>query len=110
MVFAEPSHIRMGPPRPGELLTGLLPGDQLLMVNGRSVGEMTREELLAVIQNSGVSVTLVVKTVPELAEFCNQRNAMGVGDEIQLAKSPSLHPEVALRMRIHHCRQSFAGD
>ena len=50
VVFAEPTEVRYGPPRPSEIRTSLLPGDQLIMVNGRSVESIGREELLSLIQ------------------------------------------------------------
>lgn len=40
-------------PRPEELRTGLLPGDELLAVNGVPVAEMSREHLQAMLRESG---------------------------------------------------------
>lgn len=79
IVFAEPTEVRHGPPRPNEIRNSLLPGDQLLMVNGRSVDSIGREELLALIQNSGATVELTVRAMPELAELCD-RSQPGVRD------------------------------
>lgn len=50
VVFVEPTEVRYGPPRPNEIRSSLLPGDQLIMVNGRPVESMGREELLRLIQ------------------------------------------------------------
>lgn len=50
VVFAEPTEVRCGPPRPSDIRAGLLPGDQLVKMNGRSVESLGREELLAIIQ------------------------------------------------------------
>ena len=70
VVFAEPCEFRSGPPRPSDLVGGLLPGDQLLEVNNKPVQSMTRDELLGEVQNSGSEIKLKVRAVPELAEFC----------------------------------------
>ncbi|KAI1733242.1 myosin head (motor domain) domain-containing protein [Ditylenchus destructor] len=70
VVFAEPCEFRSGPPRPSDLIGGLLPGDQLLEVNNKPVQSMTRDELLEEVQNSGSEIRLKVRAVPELAEFC----------------------------------------
>ncbi|RCN24812.1 hypothetical protein ANCCAN_29485, partial [Ancylostoma caninum] len=53
VVFAEPSDVRAGPPRPDDLKNGLLPGDQLIKVDGRSVDAMSREELQNAVRNAG---------------------------------------------------------
>lgn len=70
VVFAEPCEFRSGPPRPSDLIGGLLPGDQLIEVNNKPVQLMTRDELLEEVQNSGSEIRLKVRAVPELAEFC----------------------------------------
>lgn len=49
--------------------TGLLPGDRLLEVNGVSVADRSREEIVELIKASGTTVSLRVQTVPELAEL-----------------------------------------
>lgn len=49
-IFAEPTKLRCGPPRPSEIRTTLLPGDQLIMVNGCIVDNLGRDELIALIQ------------------------------------------------------------
>ncbi|KAI6206910.1 hypothetical protein M3Y94_00968700 [Aphelenchoides besseyi] len=73
VVFAEPSDSpRSGPPRPSDLLNGLLPGDVLLAVNGRPVNQMKREELLESIHSAGSTVQLRVRVVAELAELCGR--------------------------------------
>uniref|UniRef100_A0A915BBY9 Uncharacterized protein n=1 Tax=Parascaris univalens TaxID=6257 RepID=A0A915BBY9_PARUN len=86
VVFAEPTEVRCGPPRPSDIRTGLLPGDQLVKMNGRSVESLGREELLAIIQNSGDQVELTVRAMPELAELCDrtQRGVRDTGDSLML--------------------------
>uniref|UniRef100_F1KQF8 Myosin-XVIIIa n=1 Tax=Ascaris suum TaxID=6253 RepID=F1KQF8_ASCSU len=86
VVFAEPTEVRCGPPRPSDIRAGLLPGDQLVKMNGRSVESLGREELLAIIQNSGDQVELTVRAMPELAELCDrtQRGVRDTGDSLML--------------------------
>ncbi|KHN75127.1 Unconventional myosin-XVIIIa [Toxocara canis] len=86
VVFAEPAEVRSGPPRPNEIRTSLLPGDQLVKVNGRPVESLGREELLALIQNSGNKVELTVRAMPELAELCDrkERGVRDTGDSLML--------------------------
>jgi myosin-18 len=75
VVFAEPIEQRSGPPRPSDLLNGLLPGDQLLEVDGRPVAQLHRDQLLQSIQNAQQTIKLKVRVVPELAELCGRSNA-----------------------------------
>uniref|UniRef100_A0A914C202 Myosin XVIIIA n=1 Tax=Acrobeloides nanus TaxID=290746 RepID=A0A914C202_9BILA len=86
IVFAEPNEIRPGPPRPNDLATGLLPGDQLLEVEGVAVQALSREELLKLIQNAGKTLRVKVRAVPELVELCgrSQRGVRDEGDSLQL--------------------------
>ncbi|CAL4123944.1 unnamed protein product, partial [Meganyctiphanes norvegica] len=56
IVFAEPGAIGRAN------VTGLLPGDRLLQVNGISVETKTRDEIIELIKASPDSVTLVVST------------------------------------------------
>ncbi|KAH7731033.1 Myosin head [Aphelenchoides avenae] len=72
VVFAEPADVLPGPPRPSDLVSCLLPGDQLLQVEGEDVETLSREELQKVIQNAGNSLRLRVRSVPELAELCGK--------------------------------------
>uniref|UniRef100_A0A915E5W6 Uncharacterized protein n=1 Tax=Ditylenchus dipsaci TaxID=166011 RepID=A0A915E5W6_9BILA len=74
IVFAEPNQIKSGPPRPSDLAS-ILPGDQLLEINGKSIHSMTRDELLHQIQNSGQQIQVKVRAVPELAELCRGGSA-----------------------------------
>lgn len=66
VIFAEP--IQVG----AQNTTGLIPGDQLLEVNGKNVTQMTRDEVIAFIQKSGNSVTLKVRPLPELSELTSK--------------------------------------
>lgn len=58
-----------GLPSTSQIETGLLPGDQLLQVNGQSVEALTRDEVIKLIRDSADSVTLVVRPVAELSEL-----------------------------------------
>lgn len=51
-----------------------MPGDQLLEVNGRLVNEMTRDEIIQEIEQSGSQILVRVRAMPELAEFCCQQS------------------------------------
>uniref|UniRef100_A0A1I7S251 Unconventional myosin-XVIIIa n=1 Tax=Bursaphelenchus xylophilus TaxID=6326 RepID=A0A1I7S251_BURXY len=82
LVFAEPVDHLNGPPRPSDLLNGLLPGDQLLQVEGRDVNRLKRDELLTLIQEAGQSIRLRVQVVPELAELATKTAVSG--DQLQL--------------------------
>lgn len=63
VVFAEPSSLGKTND------TGLLPGDRLLEVNGVSVENKPREEIIELIRSSQEVVILKVQTVPELREL-----------------------------------------
>ncbi|CAD5218895.1 unnamed protein product [Bursaphelenchus okinawaensis] len=80
LIFAEPVDHLNGPPRPGDLLNGLLPGDQLLEVEGYDVNKLKRDDLLKLIQEAGQSIRLRVQVVPELAELASKSG----GDELHL--------------------------
>uniref|UniRef100_A0A1I7XSV6 PDZ domain-containing protein n=1 Tax=Heterorhabditis bacteriophora TaxID=37862 RepID=A0A1I7XSV6_HETBA len=85
VVFAEPTEIRSGPPRPDDIRSGLMPGDQLVEVEGRRVEFMSREELNETVRNAGQTIELVVKAMPELAEFCDRRRGVrDGGDQLML--------------------------
>ncbi|KAK5969195.1 Myosin-XVIIIa, partial [Trichostrongylus colubriformis] len=86
VVFAEPSNLRTGPPRPDDVKNGLLPGDQLIKVDGKSVDAMSRDELHNAVRSAGDQIVLEVKSVPELAEFCDRKHRQSGGrvDDDQL--------------------------
>uniref|UniRef100_A0A1I8ADS9 Myosin motor domain-containing protein n=1 Tax=Steinernema glaseri TaxID=37863 RepID=A0A1I8ADS9_9BILA len=86
IVFAEPCDVRAGPPRPSDMVSGLLPGDELLEVNSKRVSQMSREQLLAEIRNAGSSIELVVRTVPEFSELTSTRK--GNFDDSALLDAP----------------------
>uniref|UniRef100_A0A7E4ZSW7 Myosin-XVIIIa n=1 Tax=Panagrellus redivivus TaxID=6233 RepID=A0A7E4ZSW7_PANRE len=79
-VFADPTVIRSGPPRPSDIVNGMLPGDELVEVNGYAVATMSREDLQEVIASSGNEIRLKVRTVPELTHLCG-RSKRGIRDE-----------------------------
>ncbi|VDM55286.1 unnamed protein product [Angiostrongylus costaricensis] len=82
VVFAEPSEVWAGPPRPDDLKNRLLPGDQLIKIDGRNVDTMSREELQNAVRSAGDEIVLEVKSMPELAEFCDRKSRQsGVRDE-----------------------------
>ncbi|VDO76404.1 unnamed protein product [Heligmosomoides polygyrus] len=63
----------------------LLPGDQLIKVDGKSVESMSRDELQNAVRSAGDEIVLEVKSVPELAEFCDRKHRQsGRGDDDQL--------------------------
>ncbi|KIH62378.1 hypothetical protein ANCDUO_07340 [Ancylostoma duodenale] len=72
----------------GFFRNGLLPGDQLVKIDGRNVDAMSREELQNAVRNAGNQIALEVKSVPELAEFCDRKNrqsgARDDGDQLML--------------------------
>ncbi|CAI4224349.1 unnamed protein product [Auanema sp. JU1783] len=84
VVFAEPTEIHAGPPRPDDIKNGLLPGDQLLEIDGRRVDSLSREELHELVRLAGQTIELVVKAVPELAEFCDRRRGVRDGGDALL--------------------------
>ena len=61
VIFAEPG--------PKNNNSGLLPGDRLVEVNGKSVENSSREEIVDLIRMSGNDVTLKVQPIPELIEL-----------------------------------------
>nr|XP_006817919.1 PREDICTED: unconventional myosin-XVIIIa-like [Saccoglossus kowalevskii] len=60
--FAEPGANK-------ENVTGLLPGDRLVEVNGTNVENVQRDQIVDMIRKSGQSVTLKVQPIPELSEL-----------------------------------------
>ncbi|XP_018007474.1 uncharacterized protein LOC108665249, partial [Hyalella azteca] len=63
IIFAEPGSVGR------TNTTGLLPGDRLLQVNGISVENKSREEIIELIKASADYVTLMVQPVKELSEL-----------------------------------------
>ena len=63
IVLAEPAVIG------DDNITGLLPGDQLLKVNGDDVSSRTRDEIISLVKNSGQQLLLQVSPVQELSEI-----------------------------------------
>ncbi|VDN23814.1 unnamed protein product [Gongylonema pulchrum] len=91
VAFLEPVKYRAGPPRPNDIRYGLLPGDQLLRINGTSIdafdGLNCTKRMIApaslvrvaiyyylfvLLQRCGPTVELTVKSTPELAELCER--------------------------------------
>lgn len=79
-VFADPAVIKSGPPRPNDILNSVLPGDEIIEINHKSVASLSREELQKLIEESGNEIFLKVRTVPELAHLCG-RSRRGIRDE-----------------------------
>uniref|UniRef100_A0AC34R191 Unconventional myosin-XVIIIa n=1 Tax=Panagrolaimus sp. JU765 TaxID=591449 RepID=A0AC34R191_9BILA len=79
-IFADPIVIKSGPPRPNDILTNVLPGDELVEVNNVKVANLSREELQKIIEASGDELLIRVKTVPELAHLCG-KSRKGIRDE-----------------------------
>lgn len=79
----------VGPPRPSDLANGLLPGDQLLEIDGRPVRGMQRDELLQSVQNAQQTIRLKVRVVPELAEICGRSASASSDAHIQFGSSSS---------------------
>lgn len=70
VIFAEPGGTGGG-------VTGLLPGDRLIQVNGVSVEQLPRETIIEMIKNSEEQVSVEVQPVTELVELsrrCMQSN------------------------------------
>ncbi|GMS97116.1 hypothetical protein PENTCL1PPCAC_19291, partial [Pristionchus entomophagus] len=87
VVFAEPTEAKIGPPRPDDV-AGLLPGDELVEVQGERVSQLSRDELQEVVRQAGDTINLVVRAVPELAEFCARSTDLRsheAGDSLLLA-------------------------
>ncbi|ETN84805.1 hypothetical protein NECAME_06689 [Necator americanus] len=78
---------------------GLLPGDQLIKIDGRNVDAMSREELQNAVRSAGNQIVLEVKSVPELAEFCDRKHrqsgARDDGDQLMLGHiNTNLHEDI----------------
>jgi PDZ domain len=61
--------------------TGLLPGDRLISINGVSVEDLPREEIIDMIKKSGQFVKVVVQPVAELSEL--SKRCMPENDGLQ---------------------------
>ncbi|CAJ0928533.1 unnamed protein product, partial [Mesorhabditis belari] len=85
VVFVEPAEIKPGPPRPDDIKNSLLPGDQLVEINGRGVDSLSRDELNEMIRQAAQDIVLTVRSVPELAEFSDRhRGVRDAGDSLLL--------------------------
>ncbi|VDM21144.1 unnamed protein product [Wuchereria bancrofti] len=51
VAFVEPVTFRDGPPRPNDIRYGLLPGDQLLRINGTSIDVLSRNDLSTLMES-----------------------------------------------------------
>ncbi|VDK82668.1 unnamed protein product [Litomosoides sigmodontis] len=90
VAFVEPVKFQDGPPRPNDIRYGLLPGDQLLRINGTSIDVLSRNDLSTLMERCGPTIELTVRAAPELAELC-ERNEMDrsvVGDSLMLPATP----------------------
>ncbi|VDN02002.1 unnamed protein product [Thelazia callipaeda] len=96
VTFVEPAKFRDGPPRPDDILYGLLPGDQLLRINGTSIEVFSRNDLSALLEHCGPTIELTVKAAPELAELCvrNETNHSAVSDSLLLPTTPNYHDDM----------------
>lgn len=96
LMFAEPSTLPAA--GSGGSATGLLPGDRLLEVNGVSVDDRSREEVIEMVRSSGDRVLLKVQPLPELCEIVArvagpgaplQGVTLGVGSNRTLSRTGS---------------------
>uniref|UniRef100_A0A915PS61 Myosin motor domain-containing protein n=1 Tax=Setaria digitata TaxID=48799 RepID=A0A915PS61_9BILA len=90
VAFVEPVKFRDGPPRPNDIRYGLLPGDQLLRINGTSIDVLSRSDLSKLMEHCGPTVELTVRAAPELAELCdrNEMDRSAAGDSLMLPATP----------------------
>ena len=95
VIFAEPGS---GPKAPQ---TGLIPGDRLVEVNGVNVQNMTREEVVEIIQKSGDTLHICVQPIPELIELSVRPASDGGKIEIQddVVKGGTLKRNASLRYK-----------
>lgn len=75
--FAEPGTAAKGP------APGLVPGDKLVEINGVSVVNKNRDEIVEMIRQSGEAVRLKVETIVEMSELnrCWLRMTEGLGKD-----------------------------
>ncbi|XP_033101042.1 unconventional myosin-XVIIIa-like [Anneissia japonica] len=88
--FAEPSASIK------ENMTGLLPGDRLIEVNGFNVENVPRDDIIVKIRGSSETVTLKVQPIPELVELSVRSSYEG--NEGTPKKSGSLRMSGSLRL------------
>ncbi|MCP9265503.1 hypothetical protein DINM_020823 [Dirofilaria immitis] len=96
VAFVEPIKFRDGPPRPNDIRYGLLPGDQLLRINGTSIDVLSRNDLSTLMERCGPTVELTVRSAPELAELCerNEVDRSAAGDSLMLPANPKYRAHV----------------
>ena len=89
---------------PGPRVTGLLPGDRLVGVNGAAVDAASRADVIEMIRRSGDSVLLRVQPIPELSELSaglvarqqaalQARSPQTVSRSLLLAQTPCWTPK-----------------
>lgn len=95
VTFAEPGNGL------GSNLTGLLPGDRLVEVNGENIEKLSREEIVELIKKSPDTMTLKVQPIPELIELSIRPNRDGTSTDIleDAAKSGTLKRTGSLRYK-----------
>ncbi|KAL3858074.1 hypothetical protein ACJMK2_012688 [Sinanodonta woodiana] len=95
VIFAEPGVGQKG------LVTGLIPGDRLVEVNGVNVEHSPREEIVELIKKAGESLTLKVQPIPELIELSVRPSADGgvVDVQDQMAKGGTLKRSGSMRYK-----------
>lgn len=77
VVFAEPGS------GPKASLTGLIPGDRLIEINGINVENVSREEMVEMIRQSGETVTVKVQPIQELIELSVRPGGDGGSVEVE---------------------------
>ena len=77
VVFAEPGS------GPKALQTGLIPGDKLIEINGINVENISREEMVEMIRQSGETVTVKVQPIQELIELSVRPGNDGASVEVE---------------------------
>lgn len=77
VVFAEPGS------GPKASLTGLIPGDKLIEINGINVENVSREEMVEMIRQSGETVTVKVQPIQELIELSVRPGGDGGSVEVE---------------------------
>ncbi|KAK3595793.1 hypothetical protein CHS0354_025430 [Potamilus streckersoni] len=95
VIFAEPGVGQKGS------VTGLIPGDRLVEVNGVNVEHSPREEIVELIKKAGESLTLKVQPIPELIELSVRPSADGgvVDVQDQMAKGGTLKRSGSMRYK-----------
>ena len=95
VIFAEPGSGTRG------MLTGLIPGDKLIEVNGVNVEEVSREEIVEMIRNSGDQVIVKVQPIEELIELSVRPQQDGGSVEVQdeVSKGGTLKRSGSIRFK-----------